>query len=116
MPRSLWKLHLDSSSVESAKKVMNSCVRAFGRSPLETSLEPYQKGGYMARLEFNHNDNYTWPEIVCEVIEFGQKLGSGWRQYGDIREESIAVLNKLSGDHVSIPGLQWAEWSVLNER
>lgn len=69
----------------------------------------------MATLEFFHNDKYSWPEVVVEVIEFGQKLGNGWSLLGNISSESNAVLSKSSGHHIKISGLQWAEWQVLNE-
>ena len=115
MPRSIWKLHLDSSSEDSARKIVNRCIKAFERPPVESSIEKYSKGGYMATLEFFHNDQYSWSEVVVEVIEFGQKLGSGWCMLGNIRCESNAVLSKSVGNHIGISGLQWAEWNVFNE-
>jgi len=115
MPRSTWKLHLDSSSEESAKKIVNRCIGAFDHPPIESSIEKYSKGGYMATLEFFHNDKYSWSEVVVEVIEFGQRLGSGWSMFGNINNESNAVLSKNASNHISISGLQWAEWQVLNE-
>jgi len=116
MSRSTWKLHLDSSSEESAKKIINRCIKAFDRPPIESSIEKYSKGGYMATLEFFHNEDYSWPEVVLEVIEFGQRLGSGWSMLGKISNESNAVLSKSVGNHINISGLQWAEWQVFNER
>ncbi|WP_428240078.1 hypothetical protein [Gynuella sp.] len=115
MPRSNWKLHLDSSSEESAKKTVNRCIKAFDRPPIESSLEKYSKGGYMATLEFFHSDQYSWAEVVVEVIEFGQRLGNGWSMFGNISHESNAVLSKNVGNHISVFGLEWAEWQVLNE-
>jgi|GEM_PF-2852546 len=69
----------------------------------------------MATMEFFHNDQFSWSEVVLEVIEFGQRLGSGWSILGNISEESNAVLCKGIGNHIKISGLQWAEWQVLNE-
>jgi hypothetical protein len=115
MPRSTWKFHLDSSSEESAKKIVNRCIKALNRPPVESSIEKYSKGGHMAILEFSHNDKYSWPEVVFEVIEFGQKLGGGWYLLGDIQNESNAVLSKNNGNRICISGLQWAEWQVSNE-
>ncbi len=112
----MWKIHLDSSSEESARKVINRCIKAFGRPPIESSREKYYKGGYMATLEFFHNDEFSWPEVVVEVIDFGQRIGSGWSMLGDIKNESNAVLSKNAGAHICISGVQWAEWQVINER
>jgi hypothetical protein len=116
MPRSSWKLHLDSSSEESAKKIVNRCIKAIDRPPIESSIKKYSKGGYMATMEFFHNDNYTWSEVVVEVIEFGQRLGTGWSLLGHISNESNAVLSKNIGNHISISGLQWAEWQISNDQ
>jgi len=70
----------------------------------------------MASLEFFHNDSFSWPEVVMEVMVFGQKLGTGWCLMGDIVHESNAVLSKQqSSSHISVSGVQWAEWQVLNE-
>lgn len=115
MPRSTWKLHLDSSSEDSANKIINRCIKAFNRPPIESSFAIHSKGGYMAIMEFYHNDNLSWSEVVYETIEFGQRLGSGWSILGNISEESNAVLSKNAGNHIIIPGLNWAEWLVLNE-
>ncbi len=115
MPRSYWKLHLDSSKEVNARKVFNQCLKAFDRPALETSLSEYSKGGYMATAEFSHSEKLSWPEIVLEVIEFGQKIGNGWLVLGDIKEESNAVLNKGASSNVSVAGLLWAEWHVSNE-
>lgn len=115
MPRSTWKLHLDSSSEESAKKIINRCIKAFNRPPIESSYEKYSKGGYMATLEFFHDDKYSWPEVVFEVIAFGQSIGSGWSVLGNIHDESNAIISKNVGNHISIPGVLWAEWVVTNE-
>jgi hypothetical protein len=116
MPRSHWKLHLDSSSEESARKIVNQCIKTFDRPPIESSITKYSKGGYMATLEFFHNNNYTWPEVVIEVIEFGQRLGSGWSLLGNINTESNAVLSKNVGNHINISGLQWVEWQLSHEQ
>ncbi len=116
MPRSTWKLHLDASTEESARKIINRCVKVLNRPPVESSFEKYYKGGYMATLEIFHDEKYTWPQVVVEVIEFGQRLGSGWSILGDIQNESNAVLSKNVGNHIRISGLQWAEWQVINER
>lgn len=115
MPKSIWKLHLDSSSEESAVKLVRRCIKAFDHPPVECSVERYSKGGFMAILEFFHNDQYSWPEIVVEVIEFGQRLGSGWSMLGNIDDECNAILSKKAGNHIRISGLQWAEWHVINE-
>ncbi|BBM02429.1 hypothetical protein [Microbulbifer sp. GL-2] len=115
MPRSIWKLHLDSSSEDSARKIVNRCIKAFGCPPSESTIEKYSKGGYMATLDLLHNDKYSWSEVVVEVIEFGQRLGGGWSMLGNISSESNAVLSKSVGNHIGISGLQWAEWLVLNE-
>ena len=115
MPRSTWKLHLDSSSEDSANKITNRCIKAFDRSPIESSITKYPKGGYMVILEFYHNDNLSWSEVVYEIIEFGQRLGSGWSILGNISEESNAVISKNAGNHIIVPGVNWVEWLALNE-
>ncbi len=116
MPRSTLKLHLDSSSEESAKKIINRCINALDRPPTESSIEKYSKGGYMATLEFFHSENKSWPEIVIEIIGLGQRLGGGWSILGNIIDEFNVVLSKNAGNHICISGLQWAEWQVLNEQ
>lgn len=115
MFKSTWKLHLDSSTEDSANKIIKRCIKAFDRPPIESSVTKYPKGGYMAIMEFYHNDNLTWSEVVYEIIAFGQRLGSGWSILGNISEESSAVLSKNAGNHIIIPGLNWAEWLILNE-
>ena len=102
MSRSFWKLHLDSSSEETAKKIVNRCIKAFDRPPIESDIKKYSKGGYMVALEFYHNDQCSWSEVILEVIEFGQRLGSGWSLLGNIGNESNAVLSKQAGNHISI--------------
>lgn len=102
--------------MESAKKILNKCIKAFNRPPMDSSIEKYYKGGYMATLEFYHYDELSWAEIVVEVIDFGQRVGSGWSILGgSINTESNAVLSKNIGNHISISGQQWAEWQVFNE-
>lgn len=115
MPRSIWKLHLDTSSEDSAKKVVNRCVKAIGRPPLDLKIEKYAKGGFMVVFELFHNENNSWSELVIEVIEFSQRLGGGWRLLGNITNELNGVLSKSVGNHVIISGLDWAEYQVLNE-
>ena len=68
----------------------------------------------MCTLEFYHYDELTWPEIVFELIQFTQKLGSGWSLVGNIDSEFSAILSRQSGNHIIISGLQWAEWQVIN--
>ena len=79
---------------------------------MDSTIQKYFKGGYIATLEFNHFDELSWPEIVIEVIEFGQRIGSGWTITGNISEESNAVLSKKAGSKITISGLEWAEWQV----
>lgn len=75
MPRSHWKLHLDVNRQEAAEAILGKCVIAFDRPPIESKLEAYAKGGYMAVLEFFHNDDLSWQEQVFEVLLFAQKFG-----------------------------------------
>jgi hypothetical protein len=35
---------------------------------------------------------------------------------GHISNESNAVLSKNIGNHISISGLQWAEWQISNDQ
>lgn len=107
MACSIWRLHLDSSSEPSASKIINRCIQAFGQTPTELKLEKYDKGGYIATLKFLHNEINTWSEQVIEVIELGQKLGSGWSLFGNIQDEFDAVLSQESGHHIRISGLKW---------
>ena len=116
MPRSIWKLHLDSSSEEAAKKVLNRCIKAIERPPMDLEIEKYPKGGFMATFELFHRENISWSELVLEVIEFSQKLGGGWSLLGNIKSELNGVLSKSVGNHVDISGLYWAEYQVLNEK
>lgn len=116
MPRSYWKIHLDSKSEESAKIIINRCIKIFGRQPVDSSLELYFKGGFMGTLVFFHNESISWPEVVMEVMVLGQKLGTGWCLFGNIAHESNAVLSKQdSSSHISVSGVQWAEWQVDSE-
>lgn len=115
MARSYWKLHLNSQSKEGAKKILNNRIKAINRLPMESTIEKYFKGGYMATLEFNHYEELSWPEVLVEVIEFGQKIGGSWALTGKIGMDPSAILSKNAGSHISISGLEWAEWQVSNE-
>lgn len=116
MPRSSWKLNIDASTELGAKKVINRCIKSLGRPPVESRIEKYTKGGYMATLEFYHHDKLSWPEIVFEVISFGESLGVGWVLMGNIACDPSAVLSKESTAKISVPGLVWAEWQVSSEK
>jgi len=116
MPRSYWKLHLDTKKEVSAKILVNKCVKKIGRLPIEIEITEYSKGGYMADLQIFHDDSLSWPEVVTEVIDFGQTLGGSWSLFGQINSNPNAVLsNKCSNSRIVVPGLLWASWEVIKE-
>ena len=115
MPRSHWKLNIDASNDSNASIVMNKCIKLLVRPPVQSNIQKYSKGGYMAKLEFYHDDKLNWPEIVYEIICFGEKLGSGWVLLGDIEREPIGMLSKNINAKIKVQGLHWAEWQVTNE-
>lgn len=116
MARSHWKLHLNAKTDISANKIVNKCIKAIGRLPIESNISPYSKGGYMATLQLYHDENLQWSELVIEVINLSQSIGSGWCMFGQIDSSPSAVLSKESScSHISISGLLWAEWQVINE-
>lgn len=116
MPRSHWKLHLDVDRQDAAEAILGKCVIAFDRPPIESKLEAYAKGGYMAKLEFFHNDDLSWQEQVFEILLFAQKLGVGWSLLGSVQEDPSGVLSKDAGARISMVGLSWAEWQLFNEK
>ena len=116
MPRSIWKLDLDAKREESTKKVVNSCIKALDRPPIESKIESYSKGGFMATLEFYHNEKLSWPEIIFEVMQFSQQLGTGWLVLGNIASEYNAILSKQPASNFRLSGIQWAECAISNEQ
>ncbi len=115
MPRSHWKLHLNASTESSAKKIVNRCIKLLGRPPIESKIEKYHKGGYMAILQFYHDDKLEWPEIIYEVISFSEHLGIGWVILGSVSSDPCGVLSMETSAKISVSGLLWAEWQVINE-
>lgn len=115
MARSVLKMHFDSSSEDATKKLINRCIEKLDRPPIESSITKHSKEGYLATLEFFHNDSCSWSDVVVEVIDFGQRLGSGWKLFGNISSELNAVLSKDIADHISVSGLQWVELHISNE-
>ena len=115
MPKSIWKLHANATSEHAANKIVNQCIESLNYFPITQNLEKYEKGGYMATVIFFHKDGSSWSDFVVEIIALGQRLGSGWSIYGNIYEESNAVLSKNVGNHIRIKGLDWAEWLVCKD-
>lgn len=113
MAYSYWKLHIDASKEQSARKVLNGCIKALGRPPLELGMNEYSKGGYMASLKLFHDEKMEWPELVYEVLSFGERIGNGWLLIGNVAESPSAVLNvESSSAHSRVSGLSWAEWQL----
>ena len=69
----------------------------------------------LEHFEFYHHDGLSWPEVVVEVITFGQALGRGWLLSGDINSQPEGVLATAAGSTSSIPGLMWAHWEIRRE-
>ncbi|WP_293743924.1 hypothetical protein [uncultured Acinetobacter sp.] len=116
MPKSIWKLHLNATSERSAQKIIKKCIDVFERVPISLKIEKYNKGGYMATLELAHDENYSWSELVLEIIALGQRLGSGWSIYGNINDDPSAVLSKSMGNHIRVSGVDWADWLLLKDQ
>ncbi len=112
MPRSNWKLHLNASRQVQANKIFNRCIMAIGRLPMDATVKPYSKGGYLAVFELYHSDKMGWGDLVVEVLSMGQKLGVGWTLLGDANSDPSAVLATNTGSRSSVSGLSWAEWQL----
>jgi len=115
MPKSIWKLHLNATSECSAQKIVMQCIAVFERSPTSLKIEKYNKGGYRAILELAHDENYSWSELVLEIIALGQCLGTGWSMSGNIYDDPSAVLSKSVGHHIRVSGVEWAEWLLIKD-
>jgi len=115
MPRSHWKINIDAKNESNASKVVNKCIKELGRPPVDSAIEEYSKGGYMAILQFYHDDTLEWPEIVYEIILFSEKLGAGWSLLGSITNEPFGILSKENGAKIKIPGILWAEWQITHD-
>lgn len=117
MPRSHWKLHTNATTKASAAKIISRCLKLIGRPPIEMETVNHPKGVYMTSLQIYHHDQLSWPEIVIEVIGFGQSLGDTWRLQGQITSYPNAVLDiENHNSHIVVPGLLWATWEILNEQ
>lgn len=115
MPKSIWKLHLNATSERSAQKIVQKCIDVFGQSPIRLVIGKYNKGGYMATLELAHDENYSWSELVLEIIALGQCLGTGWSLSGNIYDDPSAVLSRSVGHHIRVSGVEWAEWLLIKD-
>lgn len=115
MPRSIWRINISSEKEDNAKKVLNSIIKTIGRPPVESKIEKYSKGGHMATMQFYHSDNLSWPEVVYEVIEFSENLGSGWLLLGNVGDDPSGVLSNEGESRFSMSGISWAEWQVIRE-
>jgi len=116
MPKSIWKLHVNPTSERSAQKIIQQCIDVFERVPISLKIEKYNKGGCMATLELAHSENYSWSELVLEIIALGQSLGSGWSIYGNVYDDPSAVLSRSVGHHIRVSGVEWAEWLLLKDQ
>lgn len=116
MPKSIWKLNVNVTSERSAQKIIQQCIDVFERVPISLKIEKYNKGGYMATLEFGHEEKAIWSALVIEVIALGQHLGSGWSMYGNINDDPSAVLSKSMGNHIRVSGVDWADWLLLKDQ
>ncbi|WP_336936305.1 hypothetical protein [Acinetobacter beijerinckii] len=116
MPKSIWKLHVNSTSERSAQKIVHQCIDIFERVPTSFKIEKYNKGGCMATLEFVYEENVVWSALVIEIIGLSQCIGTGWSMYGNIYDDPSAVLSKNIGNHIRVSGIEWAEWLLLKDQ
>ena len=116
MNRTYWKIHLDCSKEKSAKKLLNLVIKQLGNPPLNPSLQPYSKGGFMVTFELSHSNCNSYSQLVVEAIQHGQKLGGGWLINGNILDDISAVLSTNTGSKSFISGLDWAEWQLFKIR
>ena len=116
MPRSHWKINLDASDEKNASVVMSRCIKLIDRPPMESNIEKYSKGGYMATFELYHDDELTWPEIIFEVLRFCERIGYGWLLTGRIECDPSGVISKEANARMKIAGVVWAEWNISNEQ
>jgi len=115
MPRSYWKLHLNSDKEKNAKAIVNRCIKLFDRLPIESEINKYTKGGFMADLQFFHDEEMKWSEVVLEVITLGECLGSGWLLTGKISENPSGILsNQSPSSTIKEAGLNWVLWEIEN--
>ncbi len=116
MPYSRWKLIFDSEKKESARKVLNQCLKLLPRPAMDITLDLYHKGGHQAHFYFYHDEKKEWANAVLEVIDFGQRLGNSWSLAGSVLDDVSGVLSKdISHTRIVVSGLVWANWTLNKE-
>ena len=116
MPYSQWKLIFESEKKESARKVLNQCLKLLPQPAMDITLESYHKGGHEAQFYFYHDEKKEWANAVLEVIDFGQRLGNSWSLVGSILDDASGVLSKeIPNTRIIASGLIWANWTLTKE-
>ena len=115
MPRSFWRLHINSDKKENAETAVNRCVKLLNRSPVEVELYKYSNGGFMSDLQFFHDEDLSWPQLVFDLLEMGERIGTGWLLSGKISMNPSGTLNSISpATTVKEAGLNWVSWEIEN--
>ena len=72
--------------------------------------EPYPDGGFVGRFICDHDDG--WNDVVVDLISAGQRIGTGWVLYGDVRSELEALLSKSAGARFHVPSVTMVSWEL----
>ena len=111
VPKSRWKVWVDCGTNEKAERAI---ARTFElalpdmRSAFEVDL--YLKGGFVGRYLCDHDGR--WNDVVVDLISAGQRLGTGWVLYGDVRSELEAMLSKSTGARFHVPSVTTVSWKL----
>jgi len=109
-----WRVFVESDREPGARRVLESVVAVLAVEPSDLTLEPYQKGGYVAEFRVEHPPA-SWAEAVVGVISITQRLGRGWRMFGSVEDDPSGwLVVERSGD-CSVPGVSAAEWSLRRD-
>lgn len=104
---------MDATRPAGAEAVLRRVTDALRVDAVDTTVEPYPKGGHVARFGVTHGAG-PWAERVVAVIALGERLGSGWRLSGSVWEDPSGWLARGDG-RIRVPGVAAAEWTLLRE-
>lgn len=81
--------------------------------PLDLVIEPYSKGGFVARWSVAHRVP-DWAHLVVETMDRAQRVGNGWAINGDVWTDVGGWLTKAGG-HISVAGVTNVSWQLTRE-
>lgn len=106
-----WKVWLDAHTHEAARRVTKRIAEKLGLELVDVSIEPYQKGGFVAAWTCLH-DVPDHNATIVAVIRHGEKLARGWSLSGSVCDELEGLVSKAGHHHITIPGVTMLTWRV----